>query len=279
MKKIFVAILLTTSATFCFAQKITEKVNLLKGQKIHTQVTLLTEASLSPGMEINNNTVTDITLEVKDVAGKEIILSNTLTKLKVAMDIMGKSMDYDSDKPEDKDSQMGKLFADKINIPVEVKVDNTTGKPTQVKSPEKQDDEASNSMMSMMSIFGASTDDDAVSGAFAIIPQGKKVGDSWTDSAVSKTTRVIRNYTLQAINGNEATLYIKNTIDANSDIDFQGMQGTITTNAVATGDIITDITTAGVKKKSLITETVGNITIMGQEMPISAKTTYTATYQ
>ena len=54
---------------------------------------------------------------------------------------------------------------------------------------------------------------------------------------------------------------------------------TFVTTPKTTGDIITDIKTALVKKKSMVTETTGNFQVAGQEVPINAKTTFTAAYK
>ena len=280
MKKLSILLVGFLTVNLAFAQVPTTKVTLTKGQKIQADISISIEASLSMGMEIKNNSTSLIALEVKDVAANVSAINNTLQKLKVDMDMMGKSMNYDSEKPEDQTSDIGKALAGKINVPIEVAVDNNTGKAILEKkdSPEKAD-EAAGQMESIMQLFGATTSEDPVSGAFALIPQGKKVGDTWTDSSSDKNSKTVRNFTLKSINGNEAVLQLNSVIDATSDLEMQGMQMTFVTTAKTTGEVTTDIKTALVKTKSTTTETTGNFQVAGQEVPISAKTTYTATYK
>lgn len=280
MKKISILLVAFLTVNLAFAQTPTNKVALTKGQKIQAEISVSIEASLSMGMEIKNNSTSEIALEVKDVSTNATAIDNTLKKLKVDMDMMGKAMNYDSEKPEDQTSDLGKALAGKINVPVEVAVDNNTGKAIMDKkdSPEKPD-ESMAQMESIMQLFGATTSEDPVSGAFALIPQGKKVGDTWTDSTSDKNSKTVRTFTLKSITGDEAMLQINSVIDATSDLEMQGMQMTFVTTAKTTGDVTTDIKTALVKKKTTVTETTGNFQVAGQEVPINAKTTYTATYK
>lgn len=277
MKKIITTIVCAAATTLVFAQKMTDKINVPKGQKIQAEITIKAEVTPMPGMDVNTNVSSNAILEVKDISSKEITISNTLTKVKADMDMMGKNTTYDSDKPEDKNSDLGKLFQDKLNVPADVKLDNVTGKSlTENQVADSKEDAAMGGIMQMM---GGATQDDIVSGAFIIIPAGKKAGDSWTDSSSDKSSKTVRSFTLVSVNGNEAVIKTKTTTDTNSDIELQGMSGTVVSTAVTNGDIIADIATALVKKKTMVTETSGNLQMMGQEMPINTKSTYTATYR
>jgi hypothetical protein len=281
MKRISIILISILSANLVFAQVPASKIALAKGQKIQGEISMTTEANLSMGMEVQSSSSSEISLEVKDITATSSIFNNTLQKLKVNMDMMGKSMNYDSEKPEDQTSDIGKAFGSKINVPVEITVDNTTGKmiSDQKDVEEKKDDDPADPMESIMQLFGAANDEDPVSGAFILLPQGKKVGDSWSDSTVAKNSKTVRSYTLKSIVGKEAVVQVNTITDATGDIEMQGMQMTVVTNAKTTGDIVTDISTALVKKKNMTTETTGSLQVAGQDVPISAKTTFTATYK
>ena len=51
----------------------------------------------------------------------------------------------------------------------------------------------------LMEMFADNSDDAIVSGAFEIIPQGKSIGDSWSDTTAAKNMKMIRKYTLNAV--------------------------------------------------------------------------------
>ncbi len=280
MKRISIVLISALSASLAVAQVPTSKIALAKGQKIQGDISMITEASVM-GMDVQSSSSSEISLEVKNITATSSIFNNTLQKLKMNMDMMGKTMNYDSEKPEDQGSEMGKAFGSKMNVPVEVTVDNTTGKmiDEQKDVEQKTGDTPEDPMESMMQLFGSANDVDPVSGAFILLPQGKKIGDSWSDSTVEKNSKTVRTYTLKSIDNKEAVVQVNTTTDASGDIEMQGMQMTVVTNAKTTGDIVTDISTALVKKKNMTTATTGNLQVAGQDVPISAKTTFTATYK
>jgi hypothetical protein len=280
MKRIFIILIGVLSVNLAVAQVPASKIALAKGQKIQGEMTMTTEASLM-GMDVQSSSSSQISLEVKTVMPTSFIFNNTLQKLKMNMDMPGKTMSYDSEKPEDQGSDLGKAFGSKMNVPVEVTVDNTTGKmiDEQKDVEEKTDDTPADPMESMMQLFGAANDVDPVSGAFIVLPQGKKIGDSWSDSTVAKNSKTVRTYTLKSIDGKEAVVQVNTTTDATGDVEMMGTQMNVVTNAKTTGDITTDISTALVKKKNMTTETTGNLQVAGQDIPISSKTIFTATYK
>ena len=109
-------------------QKLTNKIVLIIGQKIIVETNITMEANLSPGMDMNTKSISATTLEVKSRTDTNYIISNTVTKVKLDMDMLGQSTSYDSDKKEDQESEFGKSFADKINKPKDFVIDMVTGK-------------------------------------------------------------------------------------------------------------------------------------------------------
>ena len=124
-----------------------------------------------------------------------------------------------------------------------------------------------------------STDDAVVASAFELIPAGKKVGDSWADSSSDKDMKAVRTYTLKAINGNEATIGLTAVTTASNKLNFQDMEMELKSNTKTTGDIITDIKTGQVKKRSSKSEISGTVQMMGQDVPVSVTATTESTYQ
>jgi len=280
MKRVYVSLIALAVSAVAFAQP-TNKIKLANGQKIVVESTTDISASLTMGMELTSNSTNINALDVKSSNANNYVISNTLTKLKIATNMMGQASSYDSESKTGNDEQMAKIFDDKLNKPVEVTLDNTTGVAVAEKKKEKKaDDEDTNPVADMMKIFSDNASDDAiVSGAFEMIPKGKSVGDSWGDTTTAKDMKTIRSFTLKSISGNEAVIQSNVVLTASNKMDFQGMEFIIKTETKTNGEIVTDISTGLVKKRTGVADITGTIPMMGQEMPISAKVTTTTIYK
>jgi hypothetical protein len=288
MKRIYTLLVCLLISGLAFAQpsaagKRSEatKIKLSNGQKIVVESTADIEASLTMGMEMTSSSVTVNALEVKNSNASNYIISSTLTKLKMTSNMMGQATNYDSENKAGNDEQVAKMFDDKLNKPVDVTLDNSTGLAVVEKKKEKKsDDDETNPVADLMKIFSDNASDEAiVSGAFEMIPKGKSIGDSWADSSTAKDMKSVRTYTLKSITGNEAVIQSNIVLTAVNKLDFQGMEFNIKSETKTNGEIVTDISTGLVKKRTSVADITGSIPMMGQEMPISAKVTSTTVYK
>ncbi|MEP7237231.1 MAG: DUF6263 family protein [Ferruginibacter sp.] len=282
MKKIYIALLclFVTSISFAQALKPADKIKLANGQKIIVESTTTIEASLTMGMELNSNSTTVNALEVKSSTDKDYTISNTLTKLKVNMNMMGQANNYDSENKNGNNEEMSKVFDERLNKAVDVVVDNTNGiAVTDKKKTKSPEAEESNPADDLMRMFSDNSDDALVSGAFEIVPKGKSVGDSWSDTTKTKEMNTIRIYTLKSLTGTEATIQADVITTAVNKLNFQEMEFEVKSETKTKGEILSDINTALVKKRTTNAEITGSIQMMGQDMPISAKSTAIITYQ
>lgn len=286
MKKLNIVIACLFISAFSFAQplnsslKSTGKIILSSGQKIIAENSTVIEASLGMGMELNGTTIASNALDVKNSTASDYTISNTLTKLKVNINMMGQSNNYDSENKGANNEEMAKVFDNTLNSPVDIVIDNNTGSAvSSAKKQKKSDSEESNPAADMMSMFAANSDDAIVSAAFEMIPQGKKTGESWSDTVKTKEMKTITKYTLNSVTGNEATIQLDILATAVNNLEFQGMEFEIKTETKTKGEIIADITTGLTKKRTAISDISGSFQMMGQDMPISAKVTSTNTYK
>ena len=278
MKKIYTVFIGLLITGIAFSQPL--KIKLANGQKIVVESTTEIEASLTMGMELKSNSITINTLGVKNSTDKNYTISNTLTKLKVNMNMMGQANDYDSENKEGNNADMAKIFDERLNKPVDIDIDNTTGVAIMAKKKvAKKDVDESNPADDLMKIFSDNSDDAIVSGAFEMIPRGKSIGDSWSDTTVAKDMKVLRTYTLKSITGNEAVIKSDIISSAVNKLNFQEMEFDIKSETKTIGEIITDISTGLVKKRTSTADINGSIQMMGQDMPISAKATSTNIYK
>lgn len=286
MKKTVITLLALFSAALIFAQTgsvkppVTGKIMFPSGQKVIVESNISMEASLSMGMEITSNSTSENLLESKTNTDKNYTISNTLTKVKVNMNMMGQPTSYDSEKKEDANSEIAKSFEDRLNKPVDVTIDNSTGKAIKGDRKEvKKETDDENPMSGLLDMFAQSSDDAVVSGAFELIPQGKVVGDSWQDSIVTKEIKTVRTYTLKSVTGNEAQIQLEAITTGSNKLELQGTEMEFKSETRTRGEIITDIVTGQVKKRDTKSDITGSIQLMGQDVPVTAKASTTSTYK
>lgn len=286
MKKTILILTGLFAVAFAFSQTAipktisTGKILLTTGQKIIAASTISVDADLSNGMELHSSSTTENTLEVKTGNDKDYTITSTLTKLKVNFNMMGQATNYDSEKNEVPSSEVEKSFAERLNKPVDVILDNSTGQATlSQKKVKDEETDNENPVDGMLKMFSESSDDAVVSGAFKLVPQGKNVGDQWSDTTKEKDQKTIRTYTLKSISGNDALIQLDIITTANTKLDMQGMEFEIKTTTKTSGEISTDINTGHVKTKNTKSEITGNLQLMGQDVPISATVNTINTYK
>ncbi|MBK9484811.1 MAG: hypothetical protein IPO01_06245 [Chitinophagaceae bacterium] len=280
MKRIYASLIALALSAIAFAQS-TDKIKLANGQKIVVESTTDIQATLTMGMELTSTSASVNALEVKNSSPDNYIISNTLTKLKMNTNMMGQANNYDSENKSGNNEDISKVFDDKLNKPVDITIDNTSGLAVAEKKKQSQADvDETNATADIMKIFSDNASDDAiVSGAFEMVPKGKAIGDSWADTAISKEMKTIRTYTLKSISGNEAVIQSNVISTAVNKLNFQEMEFEVKSETKTNGEILTDISTGLVKKRTSVADITGSIQMMGQDMPISAKATSTNIYK
>jgi hypothetical protein len=256
------------------------KIKLVNGQKIMVETKLIIEAGLGMGMELNSTSTNQNLLEVKNSTAGNYTISNTLTKMKLDMNMMGQPTSYDSEKKGSNSDDMAKIFDERMNKPTDIIIDNKTGLAiTENKKVKKADTENANPADDLMKMFGDISDDAVVSAAFEMIPTGKKIGDSWSDTLTMKDSKTIRNYTFKSVTGNDAVLLLDIVSTATNKMEFQEMEFEIKSTTKTTGEILTDLNTSLVKQKTTTSDITGSFQMMGQDMPISAKVSSSSIYK
>lgn len=283
MKKIYALILCTGCFTIAFAQTPSGKLVLNKGQKLQVNnvvKSVITQEMMGQSMEIQVDVTTARQLEVKEKLDNQFLLASTLTKITTSGNVMGQEMTFDSDKKEDLDSETGKAMKSELNVPREVTLDEkaTVIKTKTAETKEKKESSTPGVMDMMKSFTGGENDDSHGSKeAFAILPEGKKVGDSWADSTITEEIKTFRTYTLKDINGTEATVSVEGKQVTNKKVEQMGMEINVTMEGKLSGESVVDISNGIVKQSSLTMDATGNADMMGQSVPLTTKTTTTTT--
>lgn len=278
MNKFLFSLIVVCCSSSLFAQN--SKIQLKPGQVIIVENSVKIDASLSMGMELNSNSTTQNTLTVKTVTDNNFIISNSLTKLKLNMSMMGQNTNYDSENKNAASNEVTQALDEKMNKSVDIIIDSKTGK--QILNKEKIKNASSdeeNPMMGLLNMFAESTDEAIVTGAIELIPIGKTIGDKWADTSKAKDVKTIRTFTLLSILGNEAIIQLNAQTSALNKIEMQGMEIEFKSNSKTKSEITTNTSTGLVQKRNSITNVTGSFQLMGQDVPISSTSTSTITYQ
>lgn len=189
------------------------------------------------------------------------------------MEGMGQNSEYDSEKAEDKDSEIGKAMGDKLNKSTTYQLNKATGKITAAKGNESDDKSGGMMGMGMGSDAGSGTGD-----AFLIITSDKNVGDSWSETVTSNGLTTKKNYKILSIQNDIANVELKGTITGTTEQEMQGNSIKMKTDAKLDGKITSNIKTGLVYMMKMDADINGTVEAMGQEMPVTSKTTTTVLY-
>ncbi len=250
------------------------------GQNITVTSSVTSDTDLGMG-QMNSSTSSTNMLTVIATDDNNYSITNTLTKIKVSTDAMGQTTSFDSEKPEDKNSEIAKMMASKLNVTDTSLVNRMTGTVTkQHNGPEKEEKaDAENPLGELTDAMGISSKDLVLESAFFVIPKDKKIGDSWTDSSSEGKMKTTRTYTLKSIDNNIATVSLKATITGAGETEMQGTSVTFTIDTKSTGELIVDMKKSLVSKLTNSSDVTMTMDVMGQSLPISGKTNSSIIYQ
>ncbi|MEJ7586537.1 MAG: DUF6263 family protein [Ferruginibacter sp.] len=276
--------LIVTAALFCTltlsAQTSPGKLLLIKGQKIQVDnviKSVISQEMMGQAMEITIDASLTHQVEVKDKKKDSYLVTSTLTRLTTNGSMMGQEMKFDSDKKEDLESQAGQALKDQLNVSKEVEFNESAVLINGIKK-----DTAAGTGGEMMDIMndvigGGNDESNGANAAFEVIPAGRKVGDTWSDSSINEEIKTYRNYTLKEINGNDATVVLTGKQVTKKKVEKQGMEISVNIEGTLEGEGIIDLATGLVKQKTLVVNGAGNTEMMGQSMPVTTKITTTTT--
>jgi hypothetical protein len=260
-----------TLLSLCFATLFAnaQSIKLENDKTIKITLNVVSTAESPMGGESTNTITTTNTIKVNAVDDKTYKATNTVTRMVMEGEMMGQPMNFDSDKKEDMDGQIGQMLGASVNKPSEISIDKTNGKVTEAATEEKK--------AGMMGAMGGESN--AAEAAFFVIPTDKKVGDKWTVSSDDSGIKSVKNYELQSLKDNIATLLISSTNKGNTTKEANGMSIEMTIDAKSTGKMMVDTSTGLVKQMTMDDETTGSMEVMGQSMPLNKKSKTTVTFE
>jgi hypothetical protein len=261
-------LLLGTGITITVAVQ-AQKITVVKGQKLETVSNMKTSASIEmagQSIEFNNETVATAKVELKDVTSTGFVFGNTTTHLVTHVTAMGQDMNFDSDKKEDMDGQMGEAMKGTINKEQEIQVDKQ-GKITDM----SLDSSAGGAGMGqMMNMFGGMMKGQAYPLLVQLPGHSVKTGDSWTDSTGSPATmKLITTWTVKDMNKDEVVLSFIAAMAKKGTIEQQGMQIDMDMTGTIKGESTFETATGLLLKSNSTADAKGNMGVMGQSAPMT----------
>lgn len=271
MKKYLFFFTLLTSSTL-FAQQNTA---FKKGQEI--KVTVTTDQNIDMGMAITSKSTSVNKISIIDVTAKDYLTVTQKVKLQMENNMFGQATTFDSDKPEDRNSDIGKEMGKALSKVDSFYLDVKTGDARPV-NPENKSAEEGNPM-AMMGNTGNESDESTVSSLLFILPFEASVGKKWVDSSTENGMKKIITYSIEKMENNTVYIKMDGAISGNSSVEMQGQQLDMSISSKTTGEIIMDKITSVVKKRNSTSEISGTIDAGGQSMPFTSKTIVTSIYE
>ncbi len=266
-KRILLSMLLMASAAGAgYAQKIA----VTKGQKLETVTTTKMNMEVM-GQNMDNESVATSNVEVKDVNADGYLFINTVKRMTMKGSAMGQEMNFDSDKKEDMDGQIGQALKDKIGTPQEIQVDKQ-GKVAGTK--DAGETKAGAGMADMMSMSGDVTKGQPYPILIQLPATAIKPGDTWTDSSGTVATlKTITTYTLKSLTADGAQVSFTGTLSKSGTIEQNGMEIQMDMTGTTKGDAVYDSASGLLKNTTTSSDIKGSLGIMGQNAPLTGTVT------
>lgn len=275
MKKYFVLLALLSSSNL-IAQRNASAV-LSKGKEI--KVTITTNQDIDMGMPIITNSTSVNKVSIVDVTTKDYVAVSQKIKFTLESSAMGQETKYDSDKPEDRSSDVGreleKTLTDKDSILIDIK----TGVGRAISPEKKSESDENANPLAMLGSAGNESDESAIASILFVLPVEAKVGNNWVDSSTEKDMKKSIKYSIEKIENNIVTIKMEGSLKGTASVEIEGQDLNMSMSSKTTGQIQVDKTTNLVKKRDSLSDITGSMEVMGQSMPFKSKTTVTSTYE
>ena len=214
-------------------------------------------------MESKFNVTSTYKIEVKGKKDDNYNLTNTLSHIVMDMNVMSQQINFDSDKKEDMDGQMGAGLKAFVNQPKDLQMDNS-GKVVSKDSPDSSLSGVAQKLNLAQTGFGTQL-------AFLALPDNVKVGASWTDSTNTDGISKNINYTIKAISGGIADVSFTGTTTSDVKMEQNGMEISTKTTGKINGEEKVDVKTGVIQSSTSTGDASGTVSAMGQDFPATVK--------
>ena len=285
MKKLFLLFAITITLGVAAQKNVKGKVSFPKGQKLEMTAqtkAVITQEVAGQSMDMNVNSTITRSFDIEDVTNGTAKIEHKVKRLQFSFDVMGQSQSFDSDKPEDLKTEIGKSLEKSVKNKYTVSV-NENGTIVNVKAdddnPNKDEVSSDNDMMgNIMGQFAEGLEvpktGDVISLKVVDVAQLTK-GQSWTDSLSGGESGTVK-YTVTNITPSEIIIdYVSDGTTRRKQEVGGGMEVDVSMTNKTSGVITLDKKSGLLKQRTLISEGSGNMEAMGQKIPMKSKITAT----
>jgi hypothetical protein len=274
--KISITIFIFLLSIATLGQKVSNNIQFPKGKNLYVNTEINSTTTMDVmGQSMQTSVTSNVTqtFSIKEVKNSISEIEHSIKQIEFNADGMGQKISFDSGKPEDLSSDIGKSFQTALNSKYTVLVNNK-GTVTDVQadtSKKGKDDPMLGILMAQLNI---STDPPKIGDAtvFKILPDRViKAGDTWTDSSTGESGKRITHYTLRTVSDKELILDFNEQSDLKTSQEVMGMKANIKTTSAGEGQIFIDRQTGILKEKESIIESNQTVEAQGQSLPSSSK--------
>ncbi|RYZ22809.1 MAG: hypothetical protein EOO16_07610 [Chitinophagaceae bacterium] len=272
-----------------FAQKVTGKLNLSKGQKFEVVTETKTNATqevMGQSMEISSNSTFTEVYDVQEAGANGAALEHKVKRLQVSSEGgPGQGMTFDSEKPEDRKGEMGQMIDKKVLKNKYTMMVDAFGKVTGVKADDDnpngkkaEDDGMAAMMLQQMGAGGASLPKAGDKSFFSVLPEKEvAVGDTWDEAVKKDGADNKRTYKVTAVSGDAITVEYTSQTKVVKEMSMMGQTANIDMNEKGNGTVVIDRKTGVVRTITGTSKNEGNVEVQGMTIPVTSTTNTTVT--
>ncbi len=245
------------------------KVKLEAGQKMkvsNTSTNNLSQDMMGQKFQINIAADISDSIYVITWSTDSFTITKTTTHIKMDMDIMGQQKNFDSDKKEDMEGELGEKLKDKIGVVIHATINGNGNVKITSEAEEKQVD----AMSAMMPL---NNDSALIAGYFLMAPTKKiKAGETWKDSVITPESSIETVYSFIKTENSIAFISFEMKGSSVGTSSTNGMEVKTKTNTEGKGTLKVELSTGLVLERYTETKLTGTSEVMGMEIPMNGET-------
>lgn len=238
-----------------------------------TQQNTISNVSTPQGdMSNRNNNTTKAIVDISALTAQGGTAEIKITAMKMEMSAMGQDMSYDSENPEDGDSQLGEEIKDAMKTPTKISLD-ANGLITAVKASSKVEASMENNPT------GNPYEKGNALSVYLKLPKIVKIGDTWTEEKKDKEMSMTTTYTYKGFENGLANIDVVSALKIDGKMEQMGMTMYQKLEGNVASTLLVDPKNLVVKKTTSTTVMKGDIDAGGRKMPISVVVNSTDTVE
>ena len=248
---------LVLAISFTIKAQILQPINLLQTNLSFTKKTETNTVSKSSFgttlMETKSNATITNTTTVALQTGDSLKVQNRIKKFKTKAEVMGQTMEYDSENPLTSDKEIKEAFSNIIGSGYNFFI-NKQGKITSIDSLQKLTVQEQTAIPNYSNIAKGMNSE-----IFMVLTSPKNIGDSWTDTIIAEKMKTISTYKYLKNENDIATIQQESSIEMIGDMEQMGMKMNLNQKGTSTGILKVNTKSGLIINRELTTKLEGTV--------------------